>query len=145
MNETKNPQHFDYGRLITVHCGHGIDQISLNIPTLASDESKSSTLHLKFLDLHQQTPQTILGFYQTKEGFQPDFADFKHDYTQEFYQSYSFLSANVRGPVSFTVSASIQWQFIFQQLIKGTLNRYTAPKSTVLCEYSVTEVKWHRV
>ena len=31
----------------------------------------------------------LSGFYQNKVGFWPDFADIKHDYTQEFYQSYS--------------------------------------------------------
>ena len=31
---------------------------------------------------HQQTPQKFLGFYWTEEGFWPDFADIKHDYTQ---------------------------------------------------------------
>ena len=42
---------------------------------------------------HQQTPQKLLGFYWTEEGFWPDFADIKHDYTQEFYLSYSsFIS-----------------------------------------------------
>ena len=31
------------------------------------------------------------GFYRAEEGFQPDFANFKHDYTQEFYWSCSFF------------------------------------------------------
>ena len=31
----------------------------------------------------------LFGFYRTAEGFWPDFADFTHDYTQEFYRSYS--------------------------------------------------------
>ena len=38
-----------------------------------------------------QTPQKLLAFYRTEEGFWSDFADFKHDYTQEFYQSCSFF------------------------------------------------------
>ena len=44
-----------------------------------------------------------------------DFADIKHDYTQEFYQSYSSLSANVLGPVSLVVSAQLEttaWQHL---------------------------------
>ena len=38
-----------------------------------------------------QTPRKLLG--RTEDRFWPDFADIKHDYTQEFYQSYSsFIS-----------------------------------------------------
>ena len=40
--------------------------------------------------LNADTVQT-LGFYQTAEGFWPDFADFKHDYTHKFYRSYKFF------------------------------------------------------
>ena len=43
-----------------------------------------------------QTPQKLLGFYRTEEGFWPDFTDFKHDYTQEFYRSYSFFISKCR-------------------------------------------------
>ena len=46
---------------------------------------------LEHSPVHLQTPRKLLGFYRTKEGFQPDFADFKHDYTHEFYRSYSFF------------------------------------------------------
>ena len=46
----------------------------------------SQTAHV-----YRQTPQKLLGFYRTKEGFWPDFADTKHDYTQEIYRSYSFF------------------------------------------------------
>ena len=35
----------------------------------------------------------LSGFYQNKVGFWPDFADIKHDYTQEFYQSYSSVNS----------------------------------------------------
>ena len=53
-----------------------------------------------------QTQRNLLGFYRTEEGFCPDFADIKPDYTQEFYRSYSSFSAkNVWGPFSFAVSA----------------------------------------
>ena len=38
-----------------------------------------------------QTPRQLWDFYWTKEGFWPDFADFKHDYTQELYRLYSFF------------------------------------------------------
>ena len=40
---------------------------------------------------HVQTPRKLLGFHQTENRFGPDLADIKHDYTQEFYQSYSFF------------------------------------------------------
>ena len=62
--------------------------------------------------LNQLTRQNLLGFYRTKEGFWPDFADFKHDYTQEFYCSTHLLSANVRGPESFVVSGNQYWLII---------------------------------
>ena len=42
---------------------------------------------------HLQTPRKLFGFYRTEDKFWPDFADIKHDYTQEFYRSYSsFIS-----------------------------------------------------
>ena len=41
------------------------------------------------LALTLQTPRKVLAFYRTEDGFWPDFADIKHDYTQEFYWSYS--------------------------------------------------------
>ena len=41
----------------------------------------------------RQTRQKLLGFYRTEKEFWPDFAHLKHDYTQEFYRSYSsFIS-----------------------------------------------------
>ena len=50
-----------------------------------------------FLSTSPQTPPRLLGFYRTKGGFWPDFADIKHDYTQEFYRSYSsFISKCLR-------------------------------------------------
>ena len=40
-----------------------------------------------------QTPQKLWGFHQTQDRFWPYFTDIKHDYTQEFYRSYSsFIS-----------------------------------------------------
>ena len=40
-----------------------------------------------------KTPRKLLHFYRTEEGFWPDFADIKHDYTQELYRYYSsFIS-----------------------------------------------------
>ena len=40
-----------------------------------------------------QTTRKLLGFYRTNDRFWPDFANIKHDYTQEFYRSYSsFIS-----------------------------------------------------
>ena len=43
-----------------------------------------------------QTLRTLLCFYWTEEGFWPDFADIKHDYTQEFYRSCpSFISQSL--------------------------------------------------
>ena len=37
--------------------------------------------------------ENFLGFYRTKDRFGPGLADIKHDYTQQFYQSYSsFIS-----------------------------------------------------
>ena len=40
-----------------------------------------------------QTPRKLWGFHRTEDRFWPDFAHTKHDYTQEFYQSYlSFIS-----------------------------------------------------
>ena len=40
-----------------------------------------------------QTPRNLLGFHRTEDRFWPDFADIKHDYTQQFYRSYSsFIS-----------------------------------------------------
>ena len=44
---------------------------------------------LMITQFSDQTRQKILSFYRTEEGFWPDFADIKHDYAQEFYQSYS--------------------------------------------------------
>ena len=46
----------------------------------------------------------MINHLSMKIFFQP--ADFKHDYTQEFNGPTNFLSANVRGPVSFAVSAA---------------------------------------
>ena len=41
--------------------------------------------------------EKLRGFYRTEEWFCPDFADIKHDYTQEFYRSYSsFISKCLR-------------------------------------------------
>ena len=43
--------------------------------------------------MYMQTPRKLLGFHWTEDRFWPDFADIKHDYTQEFYRSYtSFIS-----------------------------------------------------
>ena len=40
-----------------------------------------------------QTPWKLLGFHRTEDRFWADFADIKHDYTQEFHRSYSsFIS-----------------------------------------------------
>ena len=47
--------------------------------------------------VHLQTLQKLLGFHQTEDRFWPDFADIKHDYTQECYRSYSsFISQGPR-------------------------------------------------
>ena len=60
-----------------------------------------------------------LGFYWTEDRFWPDFDDIKHDYTQEFYRSYSSF-INVRGPVSFAVSETnsplkqLKWSYPFE-------------------------------
>ena len=51
-----------------------------------------------------QTPRKLVGFHRTKDRYWSDFADTKHDYTQEFYLPTHLLSANVRGLVSFAVS-----------------------------------------
>ena len=41
----------------------------------------------------RQTPRKLLGFHRTEDRFWPEFADIKHDYTQELYWSYSsFIS-----------------------------------------------------
>ena len=49
-----------------------------------------------FLLVPVQTLRKLFDFYWTEEGFWPNFVDFKHNYIQEFYRSYSFfLSANV--------------------------------------------------
>ena len=62
-------------------------------------------MHLNMSANCQQTPRKLLNLYRTEEGFWPDFADIKYDYTQYFYRSLNhLLSANVRGPVSFAVS-----------------------------------------
>ena len=45
-----------------------------------------------------------LGFCWTKEGFQPNFADFKHDYTQEFYRANTLCAGCGPGTVSFTMN-----------------------------------------
>ena len=67
---------------------------------LHKDNCKTGRKTFKFWDLVQlilgiwqyyQTLRKLFGFYQTEEGFWPDFADIKHDYTQEFYRSYSFF------------------------------------------------------
>ena len=57
-----------------------------------SPQSKYKDHHwLKYKDV--QTQRKLLGFYRTKDRFWSDFANIKHDYTQEFYQSYSaFIS-----------------------------------------------------
>ena len=48
---------------------------------------------LSDVGIYKQTPRKLLGFYRTKDRFWPDFANIKHDYTQEFYRSYSsFIS-----------------------------------------------------
>ena len=57
----------------------------------ASD--KFPTMHHFETEMCTQTPRKLLGFYRTEDRFWPDFADIKHDYTQEFYRSYSsFIS-----------------------------------------------------
>ena len=44
------------------------------------------------------TPRKLFDFYRTKEGFWPDFAHFKHDFTRDFYRSScsSFISKCLR-------------------------------------------------
>ena len=42
------------------------------------------------IQIHQADTAKTFGFYWTKEGIWPNCTDFIHDYTQEFYQSYSF-------------------------------------------------------
>ena len=81
----------------------------------------------------QQTMRKLSGYYRTKEGFRPDFADFKHDYTQEFYWSYSFLSADVRGPVSFAVSTQ---NMINQHEISMISLTYCIQKTNVLLYFT---------
>ena len=66
----------------------------------------SCTVSWKFGNDAAQTLQKLLGFYQIKEGFWPDFTDSNMIIYQNFTGPTQFLSANVRGPVSFTVSAS---------------------------------------
>ena len=39
-----------------------------------------------------QTPRKLRSFHRTEGGVWPDFVDFKHDYTQEFYRSYSVFT-----------------------------------------------------
>ena len=52
---------------------------------VAVGQSESSEL--------SQTPRKLLSFYRTEDRFWPDFANIKHDYTEEFYRSYSsFIS-----------------------------------------------------
>ena len=51
-----------------------------------------------------RTLQKDFHFYQTEDGLWPDF-EYKN--TQQFHQSYSFLSANVEGPVNCALYASI--------------------------------------
>ena len=59
-----------------------------------------------------QTPRKLLSFHLPGEWFWPDFANFKHFYTQEFNRSYSFfLSANVRGKIS----QCLQMMLMFDQ------------------------------
>ena len=41
---------------------------------------------------NEQTLRKLWSFYQTEEGFWPDFADFAHDNTQEFYRPYSVFT-----------------------------------------------------
>ena len=41
--------------------------------------------------MSQGTPWKLLGFHWTEDRLWPDFADIKHDYTQEFYRSYSYF------------------------------------------------------
>ena len=49
--------------------------------------TKWSQLHLT-----EQTPRKLWSFHWTEGGVWPDFVDFKHDYTQEFYRSYSVFT-----------------------------------------------------
>ena len=65
----------------------------------ADEESKPELLAIRFANAESklyrlmQTLQQLLGFYQTEDTFWPDFADIKHNYTEEFYRSYSpFIS-----------------------------------------------------
>ena len=59
---------------------------------LCMDKYNTHWLHASHLGL-DQTPQKLLGFHRTEDRFWPDFADIKHDNTQEFYWSYSsFIS-----------------------------------------------------
>ena len=39
-----------------------------------------------------QTPRKLWSFHRTEGEFWPDFVDFIHDYTQEFYRSYSVFT-----------------------------------------------------
>ena len=103
------------------------------VRSFISNDAPSWELMMQFLNSASQelctrfqTPRKLFGFYQTKEGFWPDCADFKHDYTLVtvlpvlliFYQLFfsftgpiHFPSANVWGTVSFAVSVvhSLSW------------------------------------
>ena len=77
---------------------HGIDSQSRNILSPASEELRLLRQWVRKTQVTQvmscvsvqivQTQRKLFSFYRIEEGFQPDF---KHEYTQEFYLSYSFF------------------------------------------------------
>ena len=55
-----------------------------------------------------QTPRKLLGFYRTEDRFWPDFANIKHDYTPEFYRSYSSFISQCRRTGKFRGFCALQ-------------------------------------
>ena len=76
-----------------------------NIPPLDLDLNFPSGSCLMLLGYWPTwTLQKDFHFYQTEDGFWPDF---EYNNSQQLHQSYSFLSANVPGPVICALYASI--------------------------------------
>ena len=48
-----------------------------------------------------QTPQKMFGFYRIKEGFRPDFADFKHDYAKKHAKRVVWLAKQDAGKTEY--------------------------------------------
>ena len=88
VSDSRNMFHISKSNLLNIWCWKHTDYGSLF-------KKKKSVIFNAKIESHDRHHEIIklFGFHRTEDRFWPDFADIKHDYTQEFYRSYlSFTS-----------------------------------------------------